>query len=62
MSRPGIESGTSRSLVIYDLKSHKMVEIPGYRWVSDKVTLMTGQGLYHMHKIGTFTKRGLYLM
>lgn len=31
-----------RNLVIFDLKAHKMVEIPGYRWVSDKITLMTG--------------------
>ena len=35
-----------RNLVIYDLKSHKMVEVPGYRWISDKVTLMTGQGWF----------------
>ena len=33
-----------RNIVIFDLKDHKMVEIPAYRWVSNKVTLMTGPG------------------
>ena len=33
-----------RNLVIFDLKAHKMVEIPCYRWISDRITLMPGSG------------------